>query len=385
LRGAEILGNLLLLAERHETLRTRFDLIDGRRVQIVDPVGDLPIDEHLFSGDDLHAVVSNQRDMRFSLDRQHGWRATLLLDEWGTPHHLVICLHHALVDWYGVDQLGREFMAVTGKDRASRRQFLERPILRPRDLAVAQRAPQWRERCQRSLRYWRRVLEEIGSPAPPSLQSTERVDFHLRSIRMWRSLQTAVQRFRISVQSLLLALMAVMVARVGDTRLPVLQLYVSNRHHQHWRPIVACLTQIVPLAVDLGDERQDVFELAQSVHRGALTCMLHGCFDPDEFASFAPTLPVSDYQFNFVPQSSMANPLRVPLDRVTRVAPRYTYGPRLRVWAVAGDDLEVILRVDPSLVPEPAAHHVLHWFEDEICRLAEGPTRLSEMMARLGM
>lgn len=387
---AEVRDALRLLVERHEALRTRFDLTEGKRRQVVDPAGDLPVDVAQVTDepDCVTAAVKRLMTRSFDLSGPPAWSGVVLLDRRGVPHHVAVCLHHVLVDLYGINQLQHELSALVGEDQQARQLVLERPALRPTDLAWEQRSPASQERHHRSLQHWSRVLAEAPPGPPPAELIPGRMDYCLRSAYMWRALQATVRRERVTSQSVLLALAALVAAKVSGTRTPVLGLIMSNRHNRRWREIVSNLAQEVLLPVPLDPSSQGFTEFVHTVQRRNVLCMRHAVFDPDELAEFlsargVPT-PAWDCQFNHVP-SPGGDGRDLPADRVVRLETTYQIGPRLRIWTAAGDDLRVIVRSDPSLVPEPAVRRLLYWFRDELGRLAHGSSSVREMEARLDM
>jgi hypothetical protein len=379
------------LIERHESLRTRLDITECVRQQIIDQTGTFHVETY-FSGDDPDQVSATLRplqDRSFELSAHHGWSGAVLLNEQGVPHRFAICLHHVLVDWYGMNQLGLDFTALVGHDDPVRQNVLDRPRLRPSDLAVAQRSAQWRERRQRSLRHWGRVLDEIGPLRPPARPSPGRIDLYLRSPEMARALQVITRRYRVTAQSVLLALTALVVAAVSRTRLPVLNFTVSNRHDHEWREIVANLAQGMLLPVHLDPVGQSFTELTRDVQQRALTCMRHAFFDPDELTALLSehgmSAPAADYQFNHLALPAVTSRNALLENKVVKVEPQYRIGPRLRIWTVTSDVLQITLMSDPSLVPQPAARQILYWFQLELTRLAGEPSTVREMIYRLDL
>src|SRR6476469_8810280 len=98
------------LADRHETLRTRFAVEDGRPVQVVEPVGHgFP-----FTVTDLTGRPHEMAELRrtdpaeaFDLTRAPLARARLLAD--GDEHHvLLITVHHTIFDGWSRTRLLRE-------------------------------------------------------------------------------------------------------------------------------------------------------------------------------------------------------------------------------------------------------------------------------------
>jgi hypothetical protein len=381
---------LAILAERHESLRTRFELDGDRPLQTVDPPGDLPVvvRPHDDDPDRCDELLRELASRPFELRRQHGWRAAVLCQDHTTPRLLALCFHHLVGDRYGLDQLESDFTALLGPSLRARQEFLDRPVLRPRELAREQRAAQWRDRRQRSLHRWAQLLDEIGDQPPPP-RTVGRFEVGLRSATMLRAARAVARHQRVSVQSVLLTLTAITTAAVAHTTAPMVGLTVANRFDRRWSAIVSTMAQGMPLPVRLGPPRRRFADLVRSVHHSALTSMRHGCYDPDELTAMLAerggSAPAFDYAFNQMPHPTDRRSYRLPAEHLERLVPRYHGGPRFSIWAFVGHDLLLILRADPDLVPEPAARQMLGWFRDELTRAAEGPVDLPDMITRLGL
>lgn len=381
---------LRLLVERHESLRTRIHIDPGGASQTVVPAGELPVEQRLATGepDQANQVRRELRTRSFDIDRQDGWCGMVFLDAHGAPRHIALCFHHATVDALAVDQLTRDFTALIGSESRARSCFLERPVLRPRELAIEQRSPDWQDRRRRSLEHWTRVLEEIGD-RPPVDRTTGRVDIGLRSPTLRLALQAVAAQLRVSVQSVLLALAAMAVTVITGTRMPVLGIPVGNRFEPLWREIVSPMGQAMKLPVPIDPTGREFGDLVRTVHRRVLVSMRHGIFDPDEVAALragggTPVPVADDLQYNQLPFQSTSSHAELPAERPVWLEPWYRVGPRLRLWVLTGSDLVLHWHADPRLLSEPALSAVLQWFRDELTGAAADPTiHIREMLGRL--
>ncbi|MEV7688954.1 non-ribosomal peptide synthase/polyketide synthase [Streptomyces bungoensis] len=102
---------LRALAERHEALRTTFDTVDGRGVQIVHPAQDVPLELHDLTAagetgraDRLRDLLEAERARTFDLRRGPLLHAGLirLSDE---EHVLTLTLHHIVTDGWSTGVL----------------------------------------------------------------------------------------------------------------------------------------------------------------------------------------------------------------------------------------------------------------------------------------
>ncbi|MEU5692152.1 amino acid adenylation domain-containing protein [Actinosynnema sp. NPDC020468] len=142
------------LARRHDALRTTFDVVDGRPVQVVSPVGSIP----LTVGADVEDALARPFDLR------HGplTRALLvpLADE---DHVLVVAQHHIVTDGWSVAVLVEELAALYAGVRP------DEPAVQYPDFAVWDAA-----REVDGLAYWRERLRGVEAldlptdhPRPP--------------------------------------------------------------------------------------------------------------------------------------------------------------------------------------------------------------------------
>src|SRR5262249_7392727 len=119
LRGALVVWSLQQslrnLAGRHEILRTRFQIREGRPVQVIDPPGEieLPIIDlsdlaESFRDEQVRIVASEQAARHFDLERGPVWRAELLRLA-SKDHVLLLNIHHVASDGWSTGILIKEF------------------------------------------------------------------------------------------------------------------------------------------------------------------------------------------------------------------------------------------------------------------------------------
>lgn len=158
---------LRALADRHESLRTTFESVDGRGMQIVDEIGDVPLQVV-----DLSAFPHFQRDdalertlraeLRGPFDLRSGPLSRALLARLGsTEHVLMLCQHHIITDGWSVAVLANEL--VQHYDAATKGSTVE---LAPLPVQYADYATWQRERLSgpeigEQLAYWEHVLADL--------------------------------------------------------------------------------------------------------------------------------------------------------------------------------------------------------------------------------
>jgi amino acid adenylation domain-containing protein len=165
-------GALDVLVQRHETLRTTFDLVDGRPAQLVHP--HLRVELAVRDLTDVGAADREPAAVRladelaqqpFDLTRGPLVRATVL--HLGPDEHLFsLCMHHLVSDGWSMGIFWRELALACQDVAAGRSVALPELAVQYADYAVWQR--QWLNdgALDTQLEYWRRQLADL----PPILE-----------------------------------------------------------------------------------------------------------------------------------------------------------------------------------------------------------------------
>ncbi|NRN65836.1 hypothetical protein GC106_30510, partial [Kibdelosporangium sp. 4NS15] len=162
------------LAERHEALRTTFDSVDGRGVQVIAPTGGIPLSTaEASSVDEIDALVT--AELRTPFDLRHGPLARALLIRLADDDHvLLLNQHHIVTDGWSIRVLVDELVELYAHGPAS----LPAPALQYADFALWQRDRLGDTVVEEQLEYWRRKLagiEPLELPADrprPSVRTT---------------------------------------------------------------------------------------------------------------------------------------------------------------------------------------------------------------------
>jgi len=163
---AALAASLRRVVERHEVLRTRFDLRRGEVVQVIEPEAriELPLID-LERLDDPRRGAEARRlqilDSRWPFDLSRGPSLRAALVRTGPERHLLIAnLHHSIADGWAVgllvDELGELYRgALAGGSRP-----LPPPPLQYADFALWQRGWLTGEVLEAEIDHWRRTLGE---------------------------------------------------------------------------------------------------------------------------------------------------------------------------------------------------------------------------------
>ncbi|MGJ5892712.1 amino acid adenylation domain-containing protein [Streptomyces niveiscabiei] len=95
------------LAERHEVLRTTFDSVDGRGVQIVHPASSVPVRLRELDGEPLEEVLRHEQSTPFDL-RTGPLVRVLVVRTAPAEHVLTVSMHHIVTDGWSVGVLCRD-------------------------------------------------------------------------------------------------------------------------------------------------------------------------------------------------------------------------------------------------------------------------------------
>jgi amino acid adenylation domain-containing protein len=155
---------------RHDSLRTRFAVVDGRPVQRVEPAGDfhLPVDDlAAFSTAEAREAEMARRLHEGSVapfDLEHGPLVRLhLLRVADDDHVLLVAMHHVVSDGWSMGVFWREVTTLYRAFGAGDESPLPPLPLQYADFAVWQRAWLAGETLDRQVAWWREHLS--GAPA----------------------------------------------------------------------------------------------------------------------------------------------------------------------------------------------------------------------------
>ncbi|WP_411143365.1 amino acid adenylation domain-containing protein [Streptomyces sp. x-80] len=190
------------LVERHESLRTVFDTVDGRGVQIVRPAAPVPVPLT-----DLSALPAAERDAAldrllreqtatpFDLRRGPLLRATLVrLGE--ADHVLALCLHHIVTDGWSSSVIVRDLEAMYRARLRGTRADLAELAVQYADFAVWQRALGDSEESARQLDYWRERLADVPPLELPTDRRRPAVQSKNGAILDFRIPERVTERFK---------------------------------------------------------------------------------------------------------------------------------------------------------------------------------------------
>jgi amino acid adenylation domain-containing protein len=253
---------------RHESLRTRFDLIDGEGVQIVDgpegfqmkreDLGELPdnVRER-----EVERQIHEEATKRFDLRSGPLFRVKLLKLA-ATEHVLLIAMHHIVADGWSVGVLMRDIEALYHAYQQCQASPLKELAVQYADYALWQREWLQGQELERQLNYWKEKL----SGAPPALElPTDRprpatpsyrgATHHFAlSAELSERVQALARRENATLFMVLLAALQVMLSRWSGQKDIVVGTPIAGRTHRQLEDLIGCFTNTLALRTDLSGD-----------------------------------------------------------------------------------------------------------------------------------
>ncbi len=285
---------LELLVQRHEALRTRLTLQQGRVMQVVEPSAPLHFERIDLGATPpgareaaARALLSARAAMPFDLRQAPLHRATLarLADD---DHAFLWSQHHAITDNWSLMVLLRELFLCEAAWAAGRTPQLPALPVQYADHALHQHAPAQVERRTAQRDYWLTRLSalqplllptDFPRPARPSFRGSK------VSVPLSPQLRAAVQAAAVRAQAtpfvVLLAAFQLLLSRQAGVLDVAVGVPVANRHELLTESLVGTMVNTLVLRTDLSGD-PTVGELLQRVRRTALGAFAHQDMPFDE-------------------------------------------------------------------------------------------------------
>lgn len=302
---------------RHQSLRTRLVVTDDAPVeQVVSASGELELaivdaaDE-----DDPYQVAKAiktgwaEGDSRYDFATTWPVRVTIVRHR-GAPVYQVRALSHIVADSFGV-------LALHG-DLAARPANGDRPgpvtAMQPLEEERWQASPAGQRHGEITERYWRRLLRSIpasrfGAPADKPEKHNCRFYFDSRAAHL--AIQAIAARTSFSTSSVLLAALAVGMARATGINPLVPRVYVSNRFRPRLADAVSPIAQTCPLVIDVASATFD--EAVRRAYYSSLNAYKHGYFPPPKIRELVAS--VSTERGEQLDVEFVCNDIRLPIWR----------------------------------------------------------------------
>ena len=257
--------SLLELITRHHSLRTRFDIVDGSPIQIVDEVSEFRIDLEDLNGDqksDLEMVARRraQEIVRQPLDLEEGplFRHKLLrLSD--RDHFLVVVLHHIISDAWSMSVMAQEIGKLYSAFAKGQSSPLAPLPVQYADYSEWQRRWLTGDVLNEQLTYWTRKL--AGAPkrlkwpidhTRPAVQSFRGSSVTLQLTNaMTKELRAIALKSDSTLFMVLLAALQVLIGRWCRQEDFVIGIPVAGRTHREIEGLIGFFVNILALRADL--------------------------------------------------------------------------------------------------------------------------------------
>lgn len=377
------------LVQRHESLRTTFEVVDGTPLQRIH--AELPprieqVQRSCFDAEDGLRITRELHSRAFPIVGDPGWHG-VLASSGNQSLYLALSLSHLVVDLWAVQELEAQFHELAREPSAG-----PGTAPAPRALAALQLGDAWSTRRRGAEKYWRKVLNSgpvrnLPAAAPESGQ--RRIQATLRSHRLAVLASAAARQHGVSRQSLLMAVTAAALAQLVEGNRVMLSVMSANRFDEDWQPLISTMNQLIPLVCDV-DPASSLARHLKLAHIGALLAYRHGSYDVDRAAELAAEA-AGDFEhdcwFNYVDEP----PRQLPACDGPEPAAELAWTPPPRQAGhpfyarINGDGeswIAVTLRVNPDLISAEAVVEALRVIATAVlCAVTEPDSTVGSLLS----
>lgn len=264
LRVPDLERALAAVVERHESLRTRFEVLDGEPYQVITagesklPVEELAADSAIPPLERARAITMAEAVTPFDLTRGPLFRARLLRLAAG-DHILLLTAHHTVFDAWSLDILVREIGELYRVSVIGVASNLAPLSIQYADFAAWQRRELTEGRLAEHTAYWRRQLADVppvlelptDHPRPAELSyrgGSVSFDIPAETVRGLRAL---AQQRRATLYAVTLAAFQALLGRYAGVSDLVLGSSVSGRDRVDFEGLIGFFVDSLPLRVGL--------------------------------------------------------------------------------------------------------------------------------------
>ena len=285
--GAERVDQALaLLVQRHEPLRTSYELRDGVPVQLRHERPELPVErveKVITSYAEPGRMTAELAATPIPMTGGLCWRGVLVTMH-GEPMFLALSFSHLILDIWSTLELERQFHALAADPAAELP-----PTVSPRELMCRQVEAGWEGRDRPAERYWAKFVGSALPTALPTLplgDTAERSQVTLHSRELTELADKAAAAQGVTAPAVLMALVAAGLGRHLGTGKVVLNLMASNRFAPELRQTVGTLNQLIPVLLDT-DQQATLTDHVKAAHWAAVKAYRYASYDTDKVLHLA--------------------------------------------------------------------------------------------------
>ncbi|KAJ3491955.1 hypothetical protein NLG97_g5492 [Lecanicillium saksenae] len=269
---------LMMLEQRHETLRTTFKNHGDVDLQIIHPFVPRQVRVVRVSGAEAEKALYEEQSRGFNLEIEPGWRTLILkIDE--THHILSLVMHHIVSDAWSVNVLQTELSTLYAAALFSQDSFASALSPLPihyRDFSIWQKQKTQTDEYERQLEYWSQQLD--GSqpaeflcdfPRPSLPAGTAREHPVIIEGSLFQDLQVFCKLFQVTPFAVLLAAFRATHFRLTGAEDATIGVPSANRNRPELEQLVGFFVNLQCIRLAIDEDAQDSF--ASLIHQAAST------------------------------------------------------------------------------------------------------------------
>ncbi|PEY73226.1 non-ribosomal peptide synthetase [Bacillus thuringiensis] len=324
------------LIERHEALRTTFEMIEGELMQLIHPKA-LPsfFYESIRNHDKrensnyVREIIQAETERVFDLERGP-LLITRLIEVAEEKYVFIVNIHHIVTDLWSLEIFMKELISLYHSYTSGDSMLLPPLSIQYADYAIWQQ--QWLEgeECEKQIKYWRKQLHgelpvlNLPTDRPRPAIQTYRGDvvrFQLKS-DIVEALQEMSQRNGSTLYMTLLSAYAVWLNHYSDQEDILIGSPIANRNLSEIEGVIGCFVNTLVMRIKMSRELS-FGKLMESVNQIALEAYSHQEvpfeklvteLQPKRESSYSPI-----FQTMFVLQNTNQNELKIPNLSIKRV------------------------------------------------------------------
>jgi amino acid adenylation domain-containing protein len=279
LNRAALEQSLQTLVQRHETLRTTFQTVDGQPQVVVSPAEHWSL--NVIDWQDTENLINEEAQRPFDLSKGPLFRATLLQKS-VESHILLLNMHHIISDDWSIGILNRELSICYQAALKGQAFFLPPLPIQYADYAHWQRQWLTGDVLEKQLNYWKKQLAdapallELPTDYPrPAIQRFQGQTASLQlSPQLTEQLKNLSQQAESTLFMTLLAAFATLLSRYSGQSDLVIGSPIANRTHRQIESLIGFFVNTLALRIDLNDNPR-FEELLRRVKQVALDAYAH--------------------------------------------------------------------------------------------------------------
>ncbi|KAF2149161.1 acetyl-CoA synthetase-like protein [Myriangium duriaei CBS 260.36] len=258
---------LTSLEQRHETLRTTFEELDGVGVQVIHEGSCRELTTIRIADGNYLPALHQEQKMPFDLASETGWRI-VLFEVGENDHVLSIVMHHIISDGWSLDVLRRELSELYSAACRGREANLEPLPIQYRDFSNWQRDEQQVAEQQRQLEYWTKQLmnstpaELLSDYSRPAVLSGKAGSVPIKIGDIHEDLQAFCRSHKVTVFVVLLAAFRIAHYRLTGAEDGTIGVPIANRNRPELESLIGFFvnTQCLRISVEDNDTFQQIVQ-----------------------------------------------------------------------------------------------------------------------------